>query len=44
MAIHPPSTERGQGEIRDMFATFEQKHGYVVEWSNGFFEILTTAE
>lgn len=44
MAIHPPSTERGQGEIRDMFATFEQRHGYVVEWSNGFFEILTTAE
>lgn len=27
-----------------IFAEFVQKHGYVVSWSNDFFEILTTAE
>jgi len=27
-----------------IFAEFVQRHGYVVSWSNDFFEILTTAE
>lgn len=31
-----------QDESRRVFAEFEKKHGYVVAWSNGFFEILTS--
>ena len=30
-----------QDEIRQLFAEFERRHGYVVVWSNDFFEILT---
>ena len=31
-------------ESRHVFVEFEQRHGYAVAWSNGFFEILTTAQ
>jgi hypothetical protein len=37
----PLSTWEGQDKVRRLFAEFEQRHGYVVAWSNDFFEILT---
>lgn len=40
----PVATFWHQDEPRRMFAEFEQRHGYVVAWSNDFFEVLTPAE
>ena len=40
----PLATWWHQDETRRVFAEFEQRHGYVVAWSNDFFEILTTAQ
>jgi hypothetical protein len=37
------STFWHQEDSRSVFAAFEQRHGYVVAWSNAFFEILTIA-
>jgi hypothetical protein len=37
----PPSTWLHQDETRRVFEDFEQRHGYVVAWTNDFFEILT---
>ncbi|MDO8654256.1 MAG: hypothetical protein Q7R66_18955 [Undibacterium sp.] len=36
----PLATWWRQDEPRRVFDEFEKKHGYVVAWSNGFFEIL----
>jgi hypothetical protein len=42
IAAQPLATWSRQDEPRRAFAEFEQRHGYVVAWSNEFFEILTT--
>jgi len=44
IAAQPLATWWHQDEPRRVFAEFEKRHGYVVAWSNGFFEILTTAQ
>ena len=36
----PLATWWRQDESRRLFEAFEKKHGYVVAWANGFFEIL----
>lgn len=36
----PPPSWWHQDEPRRVFAAFEQRHGYDVVWSNGFFQIL----
>ncbi|MCX7099398.1 MAG: hypothetical protein NTV43_15995 [Methylococcales bacterium] len=38
----PVATFWHQDEPRQVFAEFGQRHGYVVVWSNEFFEILST--
>jgi hypothetical protein len=37
-------TPQDVGESRQVLAEFEKRHGYKVAWTNGFFEILTTAK
>ena len=44
IVIRPLDTSMHRDETRRVFAEFEQRHGYVVAWSNGFFEILTPAK
>lgn len=41
IAAQPLPTWWGHDEVRRVFAEFEQRHGYVVAWTNDFFEILT---
>lgn len=40
----PMATFWHQDEARHVFKEFEKRHGYVVVWSNNFFEILTTTQ
>ena len=40
----PLATYLRQDESRLTFAEFERRHGYVVAWTNDFFEILTSAQ
>jgi hypothetical protein len=42
--VQPLNTKIRKDEPRQVFAEFEQRHGYVVAWSNDFFEILTVAQ
>ena len=44
VAAQPLASYWGQKEARRVFEEFEKKHGYVVGWSNGFFEILTPSK
>jgi hypothetical protein len=43
IAAQPLATWWHQDEPRRVFAEFEQRHGYVVAWTNDFFEILIPA-
>ena len=44
VAAKPPATFWHQDEPRRVFGEFEKRHGYVVAWSNDFFEILTSVK
>ena len=44
IAAQPLATFWGQEGARRVFAEFEKRHGYVVVWSNDFFEILIPAQ
>jgi len=44
VAAQSLATFWGQEGARRVFEEFEKRHGYIVVWSNDFFEILTTTQ